>query len=56
MFNPKELRIIAICLKERLEKEQLQLARMDEDTDEYMEKANDLMLIDSLIAKFEGKA
>ncbi|SKA29329.1 Uncharacterised protein [Vibrio cincinnatiensis] len=51
MFTQKERRYIKNCLKEKLEREQLQLSQMDEDTDEYMEKANDLMVLDSLIAK-----
>ncbi|ELP2655544.1 hypothetical protein [Vibrio parahaemolyticus] len=51
MFNEKELRYIKLCLKEKLEREHALLSKLDEDSDEYMEKANDLMVLDSLIAK-----
>ena len=51
MFNEKELRYIKLCLKEKLEREHVLLSQLDEDSDEYVEKANDLMVLDSLIAK-----
>ena len=51
MFNEKELRYIKQCLKEKLEREHALLSQLDEDSDEYMEKANNLMVLDSLIAK-----
>lgn len=51
MFNEKELRYIKLCLKEKLEREHALLSQLDEDSDEYMEKANNLMVLDSLIAK-----
>ena len=51
MFNEKELRYIKQCLKEKLEREHVLLSQLDEDSDEYVEKANDLMVLDSLIAK-----
>jgi hypothetical protein len=51
MFSTVELRHIRLCLIKQLAAGQAELLKLDEDTDEYMEKANDLMVLDSIIAK-----
>ncbi|MCF7498947.1 hypothetical protein [Pseudoalteromonas sp. L1] len=53
MFSQLELRLIKSTLKDRAEKETVELKHLDEDSDEYMEKANDLMVLDTLISKIE---
>ncbi|MCO7249139.1 hypothetical protein [Pseudoalteromonas sp. Ps84H-4] len=53
MFSKLELRLINNTLKKRIEEETLELKLLDEDSDEYVEKANDLMLLDSLVSKVE---
>ncbi|GAA6173249.1 hypothetical protein NBRC116592_29190 [Colwellia sp. KU-HH00111] len=53
MFSQLELRVIKKSLKDKLDKETLDLKKLDEDSDDYMEKANDLMVIDALISKVE---
>tara|TARA_B100001059_G_scaffold98985_1_gene98605 strand:+ start:39 stop:212 length:174 start_codon:yes stop_codon:yes gene_type:complete len=53
MFSQLELRLIKSTLKSRVENETLELKELDEDSDEYMEKANDLMVLDTLISKFD---
>ncbi len=53
MFSQLELRVIKKLLKDKLDKETLDLKKLDEDSDDYMEKANDLMVIDALISKVE---
>ncbi|WP_179078349.1 hypothetical protein [Colwellia sp. UCD-KL20] len=53
MFSQLELRIIKKSLKDKLDKETVSLQKLDEDSDDYMEKANDLMVIDTLISKVE---
>ncbi len=53
MFSQLELRLIKSTLKDRVEKETVELKQLDEDSDEYMEKANDLMVLDTLISKIE---
>ncbi len=53
MFSQLELRLIKSTLKYRVEKETVELKQLDEDSDEYMEKANDLMVLDTLISKIE---
>ena len=53
MFSQLELRLIKSTLKSRVEKETLELKELDEDSDEYMEKANDLMVLDTLISKID---
>ena len=53
MFSQLELRLIKSTLKDRVEKETVELKQLDEDSDEYMEKANDLMVLDALISKIE---
>lgn len=55
MFSTVELRYIKQCLKQKIEKEREELKGMDEDSDEYMEKANDLMVLDSIVAKIDQK-
>ena len=54
MFSQLELRVIKSTLKSRAEKETLELKELDEDSDEYMEKANDLMVLDTLISKIDN--
>ncbi|WOC24944.1 hypothetical protein LY624_09965 [Pseudoalteromonas sp. N1230-9] len=49
MFSQLELRLIKSTLKDRVEKETVELKQLDE----YMEKANDLMVLDTLISKIE---
>jgi|GEM_PF-2211848 len=53
MFSQLELRLIKSTLKNRVEKETVELKQLDEDSDEYMEKANDLMVLDTLISKID---
>ncbi|WP_409423258.1 MULTISPECIES: hypothetical protein [unclassified Pseudoalteromonas] len=53
MFSQLELRVIKSTLKSRAEKETVELKELDEDSDEYMEKANDLMVLDTLISKID---
>ena len=53
MFSQLELRLIKSTLKDRVEKETVELKQLDEDSDEYMEKANDLMVLDTLISKID---
>lgn len=54
MFSKLELRLIKSTLKSRVEKETVELKQLDEDSDEYMEKANDLMVLDTLISKIDN--
>lgn len=51
MFSQVELVHIYSFLSQQLAFQQAELLKLDEDSDEYMEKANDLMVIDSIIAK-----
>ncbi|CAM4331215.1 hypothetical protein [Pseudoalteromonas ostreae] len=53
MFSQLELRLIKSTLKNQIEKETAELKLLDEDSDEYMEKANDLMVLDTLISKID---
>ncbi|WP_372966700.1 hypothetical protein [Marinobacter sp.] len=53
MFSTVELRYIKQCLIQKIEKEREELKGMDEDSDEYMERANDLMVLDSIVAKID---
>ncbi|MEZ7276979.1 hypothetical protein [Pseudoalteromonas sp. 68 DY56-GL68] len=53
MFSQLELRLIKSTLKDRVEKETVEFKQLDEDSDEYMEKANDLIVLDTLISKIE---
>ncbi|WP_282131738.1 hypothetical protein [Pseudoalteromonas aliena] len=53
MFSQLELRVIKNTLKSRAKKETVELKQLDEDSDEYMEKANDLMVLDTLISKID---
>lgn len=46
-----ELRTLNYYLKKCYEEEKLMLRSLDEDTDEYVELANDLMVLDVLISK-----
>lgn len=54
MFSQLELRLIKSTLKSRIEKETTELKQLDEDSDEYMEKANDLMVLDALVFKIDN--
>ncbi|MBE0459804.1 MAG: hypothetical protein ACTJIB_16730 [Pseudoalteromonas prydzensis] len=54
MFSQLELRLIKSTLKSRIEKETTELKQLDEDSDEYMEKANDLMVLDALVSKIDN--
>lgn len=53
MFSQLELRVIKNSLKDKLAQETVSLQKLGEDSDDYMEKANDLMVIDALISKVE---
>lgn len=53
MFSTVELRHIRLCLTKQLDAGRVELLKLDEDSDEYMEKANDLMVLDSIIAKID---
>jgi|UniRef100_A0A486XMG4 hypothetical protein len=44
---------IRLCLTKQLAAGRVELLKLDEDSDEYMEKANDLMVLDSIIAKID---
>lgn len=48
---PIELRHIRLWLTKQLAAGRAELLKRNEDSDEYVEKANDLMLLDSIIAK-----
>lgn len=50
-FGPKELTIINNCLAKCLSEDREKLSRMNEDTDEHMELANDLMVVEAVIEK-----
>ena len=52
-FTNDELNYIRLCLIQKIEKERQELKNMDEDGDEYMEKANDLMVLDSIVSKID---
>lgn len=52
MFDDKELRYIKVYLIEKYERDLALLAKLDEDSDDYIELANDLMLLECLIFKF----
>ncbi|WP_171039622.1 hypothetical protein [Pseudoalteromonas sp. S1609] len=54
MFSQLELRLIKSTLKNRIEQETAELKLLDEDSDEYMEKANDLMVLDTLVSKIDN--
>ncbi|WP_290620490.1 MULTISPECIES: hypothetical protein [unclassified Arsukibacterium] len=53
MFSNVELRHIRLCLVRQIAAGRAELLKLDEDSDEYMEKANDLMVLDSIIAKID---
>ncbi|GAB60718.1 hypothetical protein [Rheinheimera nanhaiensis] len=53
MFSTVELRHIRLCLSKQLAAQRAELLTLDEDSDEYMERANDLMVLDSIIAKID---
>ncbi|MBV2130445.1 hypothetical protein [Arsukibacterium indicum] len=53
MFSTVELRHIRLCLVRQIAAERAELLKLDEDSVEYMEKANDLMVLDSIIAKID---
>lgn len=53
MFSQLELRLIKSTLKSRVEKETVELKQLDEDSDEFIEKANNLMVLDALISKID---
>ncbi|WP_290612170.1 hypothetical protein [Arsukibacterium sp. UBA3155] len=53
MFSKVELRHIRLCLVRQIAVGRAELVKLDEDSDEYMEKANDLMVLDSIIAKID---
>ncbi|MEO0443476.1 MAG: hypothetical protein AAFZ92_07015 [Pseudomonadota bacterium] len=46
-----ELRTLKYYLSKAYEAEKATLKNMEEDSDEYMELANDLMILDTLISK-----
>jgi len=46
-----ELRTLKFYLSKALENEKQALKKLDEDSDEYMELANDLMVLDVLVSK-----
>ena len=52
-FSAVELRYIRLCLVRQIAAGRAELLKLDEDSDEYMEKANDLMVLDSIIAKID---
>lgn len=54
-FGPKELTIINNCLARCLNEDRRKLSRMDEDTDEHMELANDLMVIEAVMEKIRSR-
>jgi len=54
MFSRLELRLIKSTLKSRIEKETTELKQLDEDSDKYMEKANDLMVLVALVSKIDN--
>lgn len=47
----KELRCLSSLVKKQLDEGTAKLRQFDEDSDEYMELANDLMLLDVLKSK-----
>ncbi|WP_213997695.1 hypothetical protein [Arsukibacterium sp.] len=53
MFSTVELRHIRLCLVRQISTGRAELLKLDEDSDEYMVKANDLMVLDSVIAKID---
>ncbi len=50
-----ELRTLKFYLSRALENEKRSLKNLDEDTDEYMELANDLMILDVLVSKISSE-
>lgn len=53
MFSKIDLRHIRLSLCKQLAAQRAELLKLDEDSDEYMKKANDLMVLDSIIAKID---
>lgn len=51
-FTPKELRFLATLARKEIAEGRRRLQTMNEDTDEYMELANDLMVLDVLLSKW----
>ncbi|HET7330924.1 hypothetical protein [Dyella sp.] len=47
----KELRCLSLLVKKQLDEGTAKLRQLDEDSDEHMELANDLMLLDVLKSK-----
>lgn len=47
----KELRCLSLLVKKQLDEGTAKLRQLDEDSDEHMELANDLMLFDVLKSK-----
>lgn len=54
-FEAIEKRMITYYLTQSIKQEKEKLKSMDEDTDEYMELANDLMVLDSIVSKFKSE-
>ncbi len=50
-----ELRMLKYYLSRAYESEKATLKNMDEDSDEYMELANDLMVLDTLVSKITNE-
>ncbi len=50
-----ELRTLQYYLSKAYEAEKSSLKSMDEDSDEYMELANDLMILDTLVSKITNE-
>lgn len=50
-FDVIEIRMLKYYLSKAYEDEKESLGKMDEDSDGYMELANDLMVLDILISK-----
>lgn len=53
MFSQTELRLMWKCVKTARDQGLAALSSLDEDSDEYVEKANDLMVLDTLLSKIE---
>jgi len=53
-FTAKELRFLAATVSRAIKDDRHKLESMDEDTDEYMELANDLMLLDVILSKLKS--
>ena len=54
-LNVKEVRMLRSLVRKSLDDGRSTLATFDEDSDAYMELANDLMVLDTLISRLDDE-